>query len=65
LERYAILRTLESCKGSTSKAATILGISPRKIQYKLHEYASGSPLPAGAAHDGPVSVRRDLGEDRG
>jgi DNA-binding NtrC family response regulator len=38
LERYAILRTLESCKGSTSKAATILGISPRKIQYKLHEY---------------------------
>ena len=65
LERYAILRTLESCKGSTSKAATILGISPRKIQYKLHEYASGSPLPAGAAHDGPVSARRDLGEDRG
>src|SRR6185312_9340212 len=39
LERFAILRTLESCKGSTSKAATILGISPRKIQYKLHEYA--------------------------
>jgi DNA-binding NtrC family response regulator len=41
LERFAILRTLEACKGSTSKAATILGISPRKIQYKLHEYASG------------------------
>ena len=38
LERFAILCTLESCKGSTSKAATILGISPRKIQYKLHEY---------------------------
>jgi len=65
LERYAILRTLESCKGSTSKAATILGISPRKIQYKLHEYASGSPLPSGAAHDGPISVRRDPTEDRG
>jgi DNA-binding NtrC family response regulator len=43
LERYAILRTLEDCKGSTSKAATILGISPRKIQYKLHEYASSTP----------------------
>jgi DNA-binding NtrC family response regulator len=43
LERYAILRTLEACKGSTSKAATILGISPRKIQYKLHEYASSGP----------------------
>ncbi|HVK69024.1 MAG TPA: sigma-54 dependent transcriptional regulator [Polyangium sp.] len=40
LEKYAILRTLEACKGSTSKAATILGISPRKIQYKLHEYTS-------------------------
>jgi DNA-binding NtrC family response regulator len=38
LERYAILRTLESCGGATSKAAAILGISSRKIQYKLHEY---------------------------
>jgi DNA-binding NtrC family response regulator len=38
LERYAILRTLEACGGSTSRAATVLGISPRKIQYKLHEY---------------------------
>jgi DNA-binding NtrC family response regulator len=38
LERYAILKTLETCGGSTSKAATVLGISPRKIQYKLHEY---------------------------
>jgi DNA-binding NtrC family response regulator len=44
LERFAILRTLEACKGSTSKAATILGISPRKIQYKLHEYGT-SALP--------------------
>lgn len=42
LERFAILKTLEACKGSTSKAATILGISPRKIQYKLHEYASST-----------------------
>ncbi len=42
LERFAILKTLEACKGSTSKAASILGISPRKIQYKLHEYASPS-----------------------
>jgi DNA-binding NtrC family response regulator len=47
LERYAILKTLEACKGSTSKAATILGISPRKIQYKLHEYAS-TPAPSSA-----------------
>jgi DNA-binding NtrC family response regulator len=41
LERYAILRTLEVCGGSTSKAATLLGVSPRKIQYKLQEYTQG------------------------
>jgi DNA-binding NtrC family response regulator len=38
IERYAILKTLEATGGSTSKAAEILGISVRKIQYKLHEY---------------------------
>jgi two-component system response regulator HydG len=38
IERYAILKTLEATAGSTSKAAEILGISVRKIQYKLHEY---------------------------
>ncbi len=38
IERHAILRTLEQTGGSTSKAAEILGISPRKIQYKLQEY---------------------------
>ncbi|HRG95215.1 MAG TPA: sigma-54 dependent transcriptional regulator [Polyangiaceae bacterium] len=46
LERYAILQTLEACGGSTSKAALVLGISPRKIQYKLHEY-SASTAPRG------------------
>jgi DNA-binding NtrC family response regulator len=40
LERYAILKTLEACHGSTSKAALILGMSTRKIQYKLHEYGT-------------------------
>ncbi|MFT3695539.1 MAG: sigma-54 dependent transcriptional regulator [Kofleriaceae bacterium] len=38
LEKYAILETLKSTGGSTSKAAEILGISPRTIQYRLHEY---------------------------
>jgi DNA-binding NtrC family response regulator len=38
LERYAILETLKSTGGSTSKAAEILGISTRTIQYRLHEY---------------------------
>jgi two-component system NtrC family response regulator/two-component system response regulator HydG len=38
LEREAIMRTLEAVSGSTSRAAAMLGISPRKIQYKLKEY---------------------------
>ncbi len=43
LERWAILKTLEACGGSTSKAAMILGISTRKVQYKLHEYSGTRP----------------------
>ena len=38
VERWAILRTLEAHGGATAQAATVLGISPRKIQYKLHQY---------------------------
>jgi len=38
LERYAIIETLKGCGGSTSKAAEMLGISTRTIQYRLHEY---------------------------
>jgi DNA-binding NtrC family response regulator len=38
IEREAILRTLESVGGSTSRAASVLDISPRKIQYKIKEY---------------------------
>jgi DNA-binding NtrC family response regulator len=42
IERYAITKALEAAGGSTSKAAEMLGISVRKIQYKLHEY-QGAP----------------------
>jgi DNA-binding NtrC family response regulator len=38
LERYAILKTLEHTGGSTSRAAELLGISPRTIQYRLQQY---------------------------
>ena len=38
LERYAILETMKAIGGSTSKAAEILGISARTIQYRLHQY---------------------------
>jgi len=41
LERYAILKTLEHTGGSTSRAAEILGISPRTIQYRLQQYSDG------------------------
>ena len=46
LEREAILRTLEAVGGSTSKAAAILDISARKIQYKLKEYQEPEALAA-------------------
>jgi DNA-binding NtrC family response regulator len=57
LEKFAILRTLEHTGGSTSRAAEMLGISPRKIQYKLHEYKeekeakATSPSAAASAGD--------------
>lgn len=37
LERFAILETLKAT-GSTSRAADMLGISTRTIQYRLHDY---------------------------
>ena len=38
IEKEAILKTLSSVGGSTSRAAEILQISPRTIQYRLKEY---------------------------
>jgi two-component system, NtrC family, response regulator HydG len=38
LEKHAILATLEAVGGSTSRAADMLDISARTIQYRLHEY---------------------------
>ena len=38
LERRAIIETLHACGGSTAKAAEILGISIRTIQYRMHQY---------------------------
>lgn len=38
LEKHAILATLEAVGGSTSRAAEMLDISARTIQYRLHEY---------------------------
>jgi DNA-binding NtrC family response regulator len=38
LERMAILQTLEAMDGSTARAAEVLGISRRKVQYRLKEW---------------------------
>jgi DNA-binding NtrC family response regulator len=42
IEREAILRTLEMVHGSTTRAAEILGISVRKVQYRLKEYGAST-----------------------
>jgi hypothetical protein len=42
LERDAILSAMKASAGSTARAAAMLDISVRKVQYKLHEY--GVPL---------------------
>ena len=56
LERYAIMKTLESVAGSTSRAAEILGISVRKIQYKLQEYGTRTHArPSSLAPDDDVA----------
>jgi two-component system, NtrC family, response regulator HydG len=38
IERFAILKTLEAVDGSSVRAAEMLDISTRTIQYRLHEY---------------------------
>ncbi len=38
IERYAIVATLDAAGGSTTKAAEILGVSVRTVQYRLNEY---------------------------
>jgi two-component system response regulator HydG len=42
LEKHAILATLDAVGGSTSRAAEMLDISARTIQYRLHEYGVAS-----------------------
>jgi len=43
IEKYAILATMEAAQGSTTRAAEILDISVRTIQYRLHEYGVVTP----------------------
>ncbi|MET0388720.1 MAG: sigma-54 dependent transcriptional regulator [Polyangiales bacterium] len=55
LERFAILRTLDAVGGSPSRAATILGISRRTIQYRLQEW--------GLPRSKPDRLERTKGEE--
>jgi transcriptional regulator with GAF, ATPase, and Fis domain len=41
LERFAILSSLDACSGSTHRAAAMLDVSVRMIQYRLREYRHG------------------------
>jgi len=56
IEHYAIRKTLEATGGSTGKAAEMLGVSVRKIQYKLHEYQSAPKSGAAAVETGAAAV---------
>ena len=49
IERHAILETLRAVGGSTTRAASILGISQRTIQYRLKEWEL-----AGRSGESPV-----------
>jgi two-component system response regulator HydG len=46
IERFAILSTLEATNGSTTRAAEMLGISVRTIQYRLNEYGGAKQRPS-------------------
>lgn len=43
IEKVAILRSLQATGGSTGRAARMLGISVRKIQYRLREWRQTAP----------------------
>jgi DNA-binding NtrC family response regulator len=45
----AILQTLESVHGNTAKTAEMLGISRRKIQYRLKEWGMADSSDDGAS----------------
>ena len=55
IEREAILRTLDQCGGSTARASEVLGVSIRKIQYRLKEYRSGG---SGRRADGVPELQK-------
>ncbi len=55
IERYAITKTLAAVSGSTSRAAEILQVSVRTIQYRLHEYGASENKAGQGDPDGAPS----------
>jgi two-component system response regulator HydG len=58
IERYAILTTLDAVNGSTAKAAQMLGISIRTIQYRLNEYRMAGGAASRAEPESQDPLRR-------
>ena len=63
IERHAILATLEYTGGCTSRAAAILGISPRTIQYRLREYSGETVRRATGSQVAPIPAASGGGPD--
>jgi two-component system NtrC family response regulator/two-component system response regulator HydG len=61
IEKDAIMRTLESVGGSTARAAAILKISSRTVQYKIRNYRAESAVEP-ARPGGPEAGRRPAEE---
>jgi transcriptional regulator with GAF, ATPase, and Fis domain len=54
IERHAVCKTLEAANGCTTRAAAILGMSVRAVQYRMQRYASApKDEPRAAALEGP------------
>ncbi|MDP6112541.1 MAG: sigma-54 dependent transcriptional regulator [Planctomycetota bacterium] len=52
IERYAIEKTLDHTGGNRTRTARVLGISVRKLQYKLKEYAAKDKAELGESRGG-------------
>lgn len=59
IEKVAILRSLQACGGSTGRAARMLGISVRKIQYRLREWKESAPHLLAARYPSEASISRE------
>jgi DNA-binding NtrC family response regulator len=60
IERYAITETLKAVGGSTTRAAEVLGISRRTVQYRVREWGLGSGTPVDTDSELPPSeLERD------